>query len=67
MNMLNYKHIAPRVLIQDKRRRIESEPFNRDEFLTVQKVLAECGVANALARFSDDSQRLVLDELLEVI
>ena len=66
MNMLN-RHINPRVLVIGLLEELDSRPLSRRELAMVVDALSKSGVKNAFPRFSDDCQRMAIENVKELI
>ena len=68
MNMaLNRNYIAPRVQVMTLRGRYTAEPLTKGELDRMLTALHETGIRDAFSRLMDDSARLVIDEILDLI
>ena len=68
MKMLSRQHIAPRVVVSEAReRRYTSKALSPTELKAVLSALKLTGIPDAAMRFSDDSARYALDQVLKEI
>jgi hypothetical protein len=67
MKMALRNHIAPRVQVMNLRSRYTGQPLSKDEVQMVLCALQETGISDCFNRLMDDSARLAIDEILELI
>jgi len=67
MNMLNRNYIAPRVQVMNLRSRYTAKPLSKKELAVALTALRDTGIDNIFNRLMDDSARLTMDQILELI
>ena len=67
MKMALRNYIAPRVQVMNLRNRYTEAPLTKGELERVLTALRETGIRDCFNRLMDDSARLVIDEILDLI